>query len=579
MRPAADEKAQGLTMASPRELSPTSTRVIRILMHLAMVAGVNIASFGSLASLKEKMGQTKADGNLNIEENVWSAITMQRFFNSSFAAPKKYAHFLSFLNNHVDQDWGVLQSLSGLQEDEVGLILHGILNNVIEGLGTMQGFCENNISSDVKATSAATYSFENSLNCLNSKIKLPNRTQCSKGKERSFAACALSSDRAFWESYMDKVHILPWTTPPIANESGITTLSDHLESLSNPWSLENKDDGNEKESGNETKNKGSASLFAVMLLEKDSSPLLKPTLQISTLFAERQALLPTLWRLPRVFRFDEFVSSLNLLESANSDNKTYPVLFSFLSTFAADAGQLTALRFLPEVLEWFNGLRRLYCGHITREVARKMTQSDYLRDVARRDPGGHWDNVFRGYTQAWNSSWSNVQKYGCIQFSPDFKSIEMGPDVPLTFALPNSMDEGNCPLALVHFLVEKQNTFAQLIDEYFLMQQKNSVKLHDKNGAASRRVGVVSSRFLTAAHTIRCDIHRELVPLFEKHCLLAPHSSSNGHTSIAGGMKYDFGKAERLLVERFLMDLPAVDLEMPGFTFKNEQHLQGMFCW
>jgi hypothetical protein len=70
----------------------------------------------------------------------------------------------------------------------------------------------------------------------------------------------------------------------------------------------------------------------------------------------------------------------------------------------------------------------------------------------------------------------------------------------------------------------------------------------------------------------------------EKHCLLLPSSysggggrgnSGGGGEGVGGGGKYDFAKAERLLVERFLLDVPAVDLEMPGFTFKNEQHLQG----
>jgi hypothetical protein len=216
-----------------------------------------------------------------------------------------------------------------------------------------------------------------------------------------------------------------------------------------------------------------------------------------------------------------------------------------------------------------------------------MTHLDCLRDVASSDPGGHWARVFRGYSQAWNASWNNVQKFGCIQFSPDFKSIQMGADVPLTFSLPNALDEGNCPLALTHFLVEKQNTFAQLLDEYFLLQQRGGGLMQQSSSSsgggssgdtAARRVGVVSSRFLTAAHTIRCDLHRDLIPLLEKHCLLLPSSSTSGAAGNVGGggsSKYDFAKAERLLVERFLLDVPAVDLEMPGFTFKNEQHLQG----
>ncbi len=144
----------------------------------------------------------------------------------------------------------------------------------------------------------------------------------------------------------------------------------------------------------------------------------------------------------------------------------------------------------------------------------------------------------------------------------------MSADVPLSFSLPNALDEGNCPLALLHFLTEKQNTFAQLLDEYFLLQQKEK-----KQGSDStvRKVNVVSSRFLTAANTIRCDLSNDLIPLLEKHCLVV----SDAFESVTG--KYDFAKAERLLIERFLLDVPAVDLEVAGFTFKNEQFLQGFY--
>jgi hypothetical protein len=380
----------------------------------------------------------------------------------------------------------------------------------------------------------------------------------------SFATFGRSSDRDFWETYFDKVCITPWLTPTTANCS----LSDHLKVLTTAWGLDNDEyDGNSDKAG-------SASHFTVVLLEKESSPLTRSTLQISSLLPDRRSLLPMLWRLPRVFCFDEFVSSLNMIEATyngklGGEVKKYPVLSRFMDMFASDAKQLHALQFLPQVFEWFSCLRRHYSGHITREDARKMNHLDALRNMASSDPRGHLTNVFTGYSQAWNSSWNNVQKFGCIQFSPDFKSIQMGADVPLTFSLPNAMDEGNCPLALTHFLVEKQNTFAQLLDEYFLLQKRD--RMNGAEDSTSRRVGVVSSRFLTPAHTIRCDLHRELIPLLEKYCMLYS-SDGDGNTR---NSKYDFVKAEKLLVERFLLDVSAVDLEMPGFTFKNEQHLQG----
>ena len=507
-----------------------------------------------------------------------------------------------------------------LQEDEVGMLLHGVLGSLVTDLGDAWGYssdANSKSSSSGNEDNRGSFCFTASLTRLPSTVSLPGRAPGQKQgqgqgqgqQERSFAVLNLSSDRAFWEAYVDKVHIVPWLTPSPATKTkgvgaggGEESVSDHLGALTAPWSLEDKEEKEEDGGGSSaSSSSSSASHFTVRLLERDahSAPLLQPTLSLSLpgLLADRQALLPTLWRLPRVFCFDEFVSSLNMLEATStekeSDTKKYPILSSFMSMFATDPAQLHALRFLPQVFEWFHRLRRHYSGHITREEARLRTHLDCLHDVASNDPGGHWAGVFTGYSQAWNASWSNVQKYGCIQFSPDFRAIQMGPDVPLTFSLPNAMDEGNCPLALTHFLVEKQNTFAQLLDEYFLLQQREhrpqqpqQLRRAGTRGgegdatatASARRVGVVSSRFLTPAHTIRCDLHADLVPLLEKHCLLRPSSSSSGGAAAAaggGGGKYDFAKAERLLVERFLLDVPAVDLEMPGFTFKNEQHLQG----
>jgi hypothetical protein len=613
VRPAADEKAQGLSLAAPRGLSPPATRVLRLFMHLAMTAGLLAppsspppsAAARSLSPQKEDKGSRDAPAETGSSEQ-WSSEVLGGFFNSSFVAPGSCALLAGFLAGHVEQDWGALQTLSSLQEDEAGLLLHGVLGGLLAGLGEALGYTCSGITpststsstgssaSSSSSSSARRFSFARGLPA---DVALPGRTPGGNGGslERSFAVLSLSSDRAFWEAYMDKVHIAPWLTPAAVSGragGGGGSLSEHLGGLTAAWSLEEEGEGEE--------GSGSASHFTVMLLERDSSPLAQPTLLLPALLPARQALLPALWRLPRVFCFDEFVSSLSMLEATaagstgssarSGDYKKYPILSSFMTMFAADPAQLYALRFLPQVFEWFHSLRRHYSGHVTREDARSMTHLDCLRDVASTDPGGHWEGVFRSYSQAWNASWVNVQKYGCIQFSPDFKSIHMGPDVPLTFSLPNAMDEGNCPLALTHFLVEKQNTFAQLLDEHFLLQQRDGRQQQQGGGGGgggdptTRRVGVVSSRFLTAAHTIRCDLHRDLIPLLEKHCLLLPSSAPStagggGSGSSSGGMggggKYDFARAERLLVERFLLDVPAVDLEVPGFTFKNEQHLQG----
>jgi hypothetical protein len=58
-----------------------------------------------------------------------------------------------------------------------------------------------------------------------------------------------------------------------------------------------------------------------------------------------------------------------------------------------------------------------------------------------------------------------------------------------------------------------------------------------------------------------------LFPLVEKHCL--------GNDERSGFFRFDYSKAENLIIDRFLADIPAVDLEMPGFRFSHEYYLQG----
>lgn len=181
-----------------------------------------------------------------------------------------------------------------------------------------------------------------------------------------------------------------------------------------------------------------------------------------------------------------------------------------------------------------------------------------------------YEQIFNGYSCAWNDSWSNVMRFGCIKFSSDYNSLRMSHNVPVSFSLPNELDEGNCPLSLIHYLIEKHNTFAQRVDEALLLRSRQSKlgnNVIDDEQIIIERVPLISSRFMTTAHTIRCDIEHDFIPLLEMHCMTNDDKT--------GSIAYDFMKAENLIIDRFLADIPAIDLEMPGFRFSHEQHLQG----
>ena len=297
--------------------------------------------------------------------------------------------------------------------------------------------------------------------------------------------------------------------------------------------------------GEDDDNNGS---FACDLLEKvsvDALPL-----------EDRKYSLPRLWLRTRHFSLEHFTMSLNMQQNAA---ERFPALTKFLQ----EEPQLRALRYMPQMFEWFRVLHKKCSGHLDRETARKKTVGDLFSELEEAERF-NYNKVFVGFTAAWNESWQYVQKYGCIRFPVDFNKVVMGESTALSFSLPNEQDEGNCPLALAHYLTDKHNSFVQVADESRLMRDKRSLA-ENGNSVGRSRVEVISSHFFSNAHTILYDLNEELVPLLEKSCV----------TWSVDGTGYDFHKAEVLVVDRVLSGLPAIDFEQRGFQYMFEQHLQG----
>jgi hypothetical protein len=294
-----------------------------------------------------------------------------------------------------------------------------------------------------------------------------------------------------------------------------------------------------------------ASAFAVELLERASVHTFSPL--------DRRLSAPQLWRMPKKFSYDDFLVTLQQLPQAS---ERYPLLSMVTSQ---DKQQLHVLRHIPEVLEWFTMLHARYNGRIDRDTARATKNAEAILDIAGESITSlHKVNaVFGGYMAAFNNSWANVKRFGCIQFASDFNQLVMNPEVAMSFSLPNEVDEGNCPLALAQYLIEKHNAFVQIADETALLMKMRKGRSDDED--AISRAQFISSKFMSSAHTIRCNVDDDLIPLLEKHCVVEGVS--------VGG--YDFAKAEKIILDRFFADIPALDMEMPGFTFLHEQHLKG----
>jgi hypothetical protein len=422
------------------------------------------------------------------------------FMNSSYNHPTNLPQF--FFDN-VSNDWTLLRSFLSIPMDDVALLLHLILSNCMT---------------------------ENSP--LNSSVVLPTRVFHSD-TDQSSATMNHPTIRDYWEDFIDKMHILPLTT---------CTKDVLAEKLMDAHRMYGG--GDELE--------GVAGLFANEL--KERLPLQSIALE------NRRMSAPGLWRLAVSYSYEEFIVTLKQIPGGS---EKFPLLSLITSE---DPQQLEALRHIPSVLEWFRLLRVNYNGLIDREHARSKTNADAIEEMARGSSQNlkKLEQIFDRYCTAWNESWSNVLRFGCIKFSSDYNSLRMSRDTPLSFSLPNEHDEGNCPLSLIHFLIEKHNTFAQRVDEAMLLRSR---LVKPSESFVVDRVPLISSRFLTPAHTIRCHILHDLFPLLEKHCLINEDRS--------GFLQFDYTKAENLLIDRFLSDIPAVDLEMPGFRFSHEHYLQG----
>jgi hypothetical protein len=337
---------------------------------------------------------------------------------------------------------------------------------------------------------------------------VPDRT-------KGLSALSSTTQRDEWENWFSK----PFK--PFANQDSLTKL---LSEAQNKYSSGDDD---------------SAGPFMVELLEK---------VDLNTISAvTRKDSVPALFSYTRRFDFTHFQFTLGMVRNVR---EKFPVLL----TFVESEPTYRSLRHLPKVFEWFALLKTKFNGHLDREVARNKSCGAIIEEVDEADRA-RWMTAFIAFADAWNSSWPYVKKYGCLQFSDEFNNFRMDLDAPVSFCLPNELDEGLCPTALTQYLVNKHNNLVQLADEALLLRVKRSRQ-------ETSRAKAISSRFLTAAHCFNYNLS-DFISFLEKQCV-----STDGGSGTAG---YNFAKAEARLIERYLTALPAIDLEQSGFVYAHEQ--------
>ena len=206
-------------------------------------------------------------------------------------------------------------------------------------------------------------------------------------------------------------------------------------------------------------------------------------------------------------------------------------------------------------------------------------------EVLASAPAGQaeeWAAAFAGFQEAWRLSWHLVGRHGCLVIPQDFQSLKQTMATPICFSLPGPDDEGVCSNALADYLIRVHNDvspscdesslfaaanlpscstevpslrqFVARIDQVLLMRGQD-VQRHDS------RKNEVSSRFLTAAHCLAFDTDKEVTPHLKAHCV--------HHTVATGEMVYDFGAAEKFLIDRYFYNKPLLNLALPGFAYAD----------
>eukprot|EP01052_Picozoa_sp_SAG31_P039586 SAG31_NODE_5517_length_2482_cov_3.611414_5_plen_160_part_00 len=100
------------------------------------------------------------------------------------------------------------------------------------------------------------------------------------------------------------------------------------------------------------------------------------------------------------------------------------------------------------------------------------------------------------------------------------------------------------------------NDFVASVDQVLLLRGQD-VQRH------SSRKNEISTRFLTPAHCLVYDTEREVLPHVAAHCVR--HAAA----ATAGDLVYDFGAAEKFLIDRYFYNKPLLNLALPGFQYSD----------
>jgi len=420
----------------------------------------------------------------------WEAAA-RRVLNPTYCNPPDLSQFIY---EHWKCNWDSLRTLLNRSEDEMSMLLH-------LGLASSGG---NSARDDMPPAQHPK--------------QLP-----------AFHGSVSMEYRDTWESHFQMLHFHRY----LVADDGPGRLEQRLQAGRQRFNLFPQDP-------NDMDEENSAEIFKQDLLETQELSLIP--------LEKRQRNLPALWSFRQPFSFEHFCMQLNMLRMSQPEPQ-----YTLLAKFLEQETDLRSLASLPAVFEWLQFLTKRFSWRLDREAARNMTVDDVFQqlDGAERH---RWETCFAGFAGAWNLSWHKVGRFGCLQIPSEYVDMEMRRDKKLTFCLPHETDEGICSLALVRFLVDRHNAFAEIIDE-----RKRQLKTFREVDARSLPL---PCRHFAASHAIKYNLKGDFIPFLEERCV---------SVGADGASCYDFKKAEDRLLKMYFRAIPHLQLELAGFVFKDEQ--------
>ncbi|CAC5425030.1 RNF213 [Mytilus coruscus] len=286
---------------------------------------------------------------------------------------------------------------------------------------------------------------------------------------------------------------------------------------------------------------GDSGLFQ-LLHETDESSI---PLQFDSFFCD----------IPSVWRFRQHMTIGHIRQSSRTVQEMCPVLHLFLE----EESYLRALRFVPGIIRLQKMLIMRFKGKLDKTEAQKYTLQTLIDNVRDKKYLAALNTCLEDFIKAWNMINQCLVGYNCevdgirLEFNGVYRGRVIDNNTPVSFFLPKHKDDGLCSYLLLHFLLEKQNSFLKQISDC------------NPQGIRQGQLPLVRVKDITAAHMISYHPEMDLLPMVLANC------NYTFQVGVGTQLVYDWQSLERQLMDRFLFSKSIIILkEIETMIYRSE---------